>query len=80
MYEAMTMLTLSARTILPRPVWSGTTVFVCFLQPHSLRRKIENIFLSISFIKGVQWLRGRVLGSRQRAAGSRLTGVTALCL
>ena len=29
-------------------------------------------------LKGAQWLSGRVLASRPRAAGSSLTGVTAL--
>ena len=29
--------------------------------------------------KGAQWLSGRVLDSRQRAAGSNLTGVTVMC-
>ena len=28
---------------------------------------------------GVQWLSGRVLDSRPKAAGSSLTGVTVLC-
>ena len=31
------------------------------------------------FDQGAQWLSGRVLDSRRRAAGSSLTGVTGLC-
>ena len=42
----------------------------------------EEVSLSSSHAgerKGAQWLSGRVLDSRLRVAGSRLTGVTALC-
>ena len=33
----------------------------------------------LSWLKGAQWLSGRVLDSDQEAAGSSLTGITALC-
>ena len=40
----------------------------------------DDVFLDTNFLlQGAQWLRGRVLDSSPRAAGSCLTGVTALC-
>ena len=36
-------------------------------------------FHNVIYHMGAQWLSGRVLDSRREAAGSSLTGITALC-
>ena len=69
----------------------GATVVISGVQlPRVQRRDIKTtprahvsdvIFSKFPFqstCKGAQWLSGRVLDSRPRAAGSSLTGVTAL--
>ena len=47
--------------------------------PSSLSSLLLRYIDSPMYCLGAQWLSGRVLDSRPRAAGSRLTGDTALC-
>ena len=42
-------------------------------------KHFHSVYNSLRFKVLMQWLSGRVLDSRPRAAGSSLTGVTALC-